>query len=136
MEEQSYELSTPFLDQEMVAEDKIPSIDGFFAKFFTYNLDLVRKHFLAIVHHFSHNQKLPKMFEHTLITLISKPKYATCLVNFWPLYLCKTFYKVIAKVLANKLKKVLWHGIHQVQSAFIKGRYIANNIVLVLEIGG
>lgn len=54
--------------------------------------------------------------------------------NFRPISLFTTFYKAIAKVLANRLKKVLPMIIHQSQTTFIKGRNIYNNIALAQEI--
>ena len=47
--------------------------------------------------------KIPKEINHTNITLISKVKSLESIVEFRPISLCK----LVAKVLANKLKTVL-----------------------------
>lgn len=58
-------------------------------------------------------------FKHTLLMFIPKSKNAFNLDDFHPISLCTTFYKTIAKLLVNRLKKVLSHHIHPTQTAFI-----------------
>lgn len=50
------------------------------------------------------------------------------------IYLYSTFYKIVAKVLANKLKPILSYIINYAQSIFIKGRDTIDNISLAHEI--
>ncbi|KAM6541640.1 hypothetical protein CsatB_006087 [Cannabis sativa] len=70
----------------------------------------------------------------TLIALIPKKQHASSLKYFWPISLCTTMYKVISKVLANRLKLVLDNIISPFQSAFISGRIIFDNILIAQEI--
>jgi hypothetical protein len=53
--------------------------------------------------------------------------------DFRPISLVGSLYKIIAKVLANRLKGVLDKVISKTQSAFIKGRQILNPILIVNE---
>ncbi|KAA3481359.1 reverse transcriptase [Gossypium australe] len=68
------------------------------------------------------------------IVLIPKVPNPTQLVNFRPISLCTVIYKVVAKAIANRLQKIIDKCIDKVQSAFVPGRLITDNVLLAYEI--
>lgn len=106
-------LVLPILDKEIIEalqsidDDKTPDNDGFTVKFLKFNWDLSSKQFLAAAHHFFSSKKLPQMYKHTLITFSPKSKHASSIADYCPISLCTTFYKVVAKILAHRLKPTL-----------------------------
>ena len=67
------------------------------------------------------------------LTLIPKEKGANSFSRFQPISLCNLSYKIITKIIANRLKKFLPRVIPENQGGFIKGRKIQDNILLVQE---
>lgn len=61
----------------------------------------------------------PSGFIHTHITLIPKKELAIKVLYFKPISLCNVIYKLIFKVIDNRLKLVLPSIIFESQSAFV-----------------
>ena len=62
-----------------------------------------------------------------------KDKDLRYLKNWRPLSLLNTDYKILTKLLANRMQKVLDEIISHDQSGYIKGRYIGENIRVISD---
>lgn len=76
----------------------------------------------------------PTSLTDTNVVLIPKCDNPEDMRDFHPISLCNVVYKIVTKVLANRLKKVLPCCISEVQSAFIEGRAILDNAMIATEI--
>lgn len=54
--------------------------------------------------------------------------------DYRPILCCNFIYKVISKILANRLKVMLPKFIAQNQSAFVKERLLMENVLLASEV--
>ena len=87
----------------------------------------------AILEFFS-NGKLLKSVNHTWITLLPKVKQVESMKQIRPIGLCSVLYKIISKILTDRLSKILPKIISPTQNGFINGRSITDNILISHEI--
>lgn len=70
----------------------------------------------------------------SFIALIPKMVDPQLLNDYRPILLIGCIYKIVAKVLANRLKKGLPFIIDERQSAFIEGRHLLHSVVIANEV--
>jgi hypothetical protein len=83
---------------------------------------------------FHGNACLPKGMCSYFLTLIPKVASPQAIGDFRPISLLGCLYKLIAKVLAARLAKVLGDLISNTQSVFLKGRQLVDGVVVVNEV--
>ncbi|KAL5781698.1 hypothetical protein ACOSP7_006727 [Xanthoceras sorbifolium] len=112
---------------------KAPGPDGlpelFFQKHWSIVGDSVSRAVLEVLNENAPMGRLGK----TVVVLIPKVKTSVRIEEFRPISLCNVLYKLIAKVLANRLKLVLDDVISPSQSAFVSSCLIMDNIVVAYQ---
>jgi hypothetical protein len=83
--------------------------------------------------HAVNNAIIPEGWNDTTIIMIPKVDNPDKVAQFCPISLCNVVYKVISKLLPNRLKVILPEIISHHQSAFVPGRLIIDNILLAYE---
>ena len=76
----------------------------------------------------------PPSVNNTNICLIPKHQKPKTIKDYRAIALCNVNYKILAGVLANRLKKLLSRIISHEQSAFVSGRPITDNVLVAFEI--
>ncbi|GJU47741.1 RNA-directed DNA polymerase, eukaryota, reverse transcriptase zinc-binding domain protein [Tanacetum coccineum] len=114
--------------------DHAPGPDGFTFKFFTSFWDLLEADVTRFVHAFFLNRSFHKGCNSSFIALIPKVSNATLVTDFRPISLIRCQYKIIGKILANRLGLVIGSCICPKQSAFIKGRNILDGPLILNEV--
>lgn len=84
--------------------------------------------------YWSETGNFPSTLNETNIVLIPKVDSPSPMRDLRPISLCNVLYKIVAKVLANRLKKLLPKCISEEQSAFVEGRSILDNVLIAFEI--
>lgn len=94
----------------------------------------MKEDLLRVMDKFYDNGKLAHGCNSSFIILIPKKDGICGLQNLRPISLIGSLYKIIAIVLANKLKQVVGKLNGESQSAFIKGHNILDSVVVLNEI--
>lgn len=114
---------------------KCPGTDGLTPEFYRKFWYLLGKPLHLLIQTNIRNAKLHSTARDGVISLLDKPdKDHLDILNWRPLSLLNTDYKIYAKVLANRLDKVLPYLIGQEQTGFMKGRSIADNLLDLFSI--
>ncbi|PKU79785.1 Putative ribonuclease H protein [Dendrobium catenatum] len=115
-------------------ENTAPRPNGFTYAFYRKSWHIIGLQVFNAVGNFFSTGSLPRGVKATAIALIPKCSHASNLSDFRPISLCNVLYKIVAKVIANRLKVTLQHIIHESQSGFIANRCSTDNIILAAEL--
>jgi hypothetical protein len=113
---------------------KSPGLDGFTVDFFKAFLDVVKYDIYGLVEDSRRSASILKSLNSTLINLIPKEYEVRTLDKFRLISLCNLVYKIISKVIANRLKPLLPLLISKEQSGFVEGRQTMDNVIQAHEI--
>ena len=114
--------------------NKSPGPDGIIVEFYKIYWNIVKNDLFDIFEISYESQELPYSQYLALIVLLYKKGLRELITNWRPISLSNTDIKIISKVLAERLKKVLPEIIETDQSGCIIGRKIGHNIRLIEDI--
>ena len=133
-------LELPFTEEEIHSAllemngDKAPGPDGFIVAFRQTCWDFVKEEIVDLFKEFYDQRSFPKSLNTTFLVLIPKKGGVEDLGDFRPISLLGGLYKLLAKVLASRLKKVLGKVVSVDQNAFVRGRQILGASLIANEV--
>lgn len=119
-----------------IDKDSVVGPDRFSSYFYQQCWDIIANDLLDAIVDFFHGADLPRGITTTTILLLPKSNNASKWSDFRLISLCNVLNKIITKILANRLAKVLPSMITDNQSGFVGGRLIRDNIFLAQELIG
>ncbi|GJS57893.1 RNA-directed DNA polymerase, eukaryota [Tanacetum coccineum] len=114
--------------------NKSPGPDEFTFEFFCKFWKTLDQDVFQAVFDFFENGHIPRGCNASFIALIPKIHDAKIVKDFWPISLIGSIYKIITKILANRLCNVLPCLISEVQSAFVSNRNILDGPFILDEL--
>eukprot|EP00253_Pinus_taeda_P009398 PITA_09398 len=114
--------------------NKAPGPDGFTVEFFQAGWNFLASDVLEVVEEARINQRTWPGINSTLLTLIPKTNQADHADGFRPIALCNVIYKIVASIMAQRLKLILPSIISPEQTGFVEGRQILDGLVVAQEV--
>ncbi|GLT87099.1 hypothetical protein SLE2022_051990 [Rubroshorea leprosula] len=113
---------------------KAPGPDGYNFSFLKFAWNSLKEDFMSFFKEFHRNGRLVSGLNSSFLTLIPKKLNAGNLKDYRPISLIGCMYKLLSKVLANRLKAVLPGIISESQSAFLGGRQLVDGVLVLNEV--
>ena len=138
-QQEAENLEIPFSEVEVHSAlmemngDKAPGPDGFTMAFWQSCWNFT-KEIMEMFKEFHEHSSFLKSLNNTFLVLIPKKGGTEDLGDFRPISLLGGLYKLLAKVLANRLKKVVGKVVSPARNAFVMGRQILDASLIVNEV--
>ncbi|PKA53843.1 Putative ribonuclease H protein [Apostasia shenzhenica] len=117
-----------------LASNRAPGIDGITGSFVKRFWSITHTDFCVAISKFFETSIMPLRWKDTLVVLLPNVQNAHYPHHFRPINLCTTAYKIVVKILVNRMKEILGPLIAKEQAAFVPDRNIADNCILAQEV--
>uniref|UniRef100_A0A803NFH1 Reverse transcriptase domain-containing protein n=1 Tax=Cannabis sativa TaxID=3483 RepID=A0A803NFH1_CANSA len=134
------ELGQPIVEEEVkkavfqMHPDKSPGPDGMTPAFYQKCWPIVKHDVIHCVRKFFEQGIFDNGCGNANVVLIPKKKNPEVMADLRPIALCNVLYKIITKVMVNRMKPFMDVVVSENQSAFIPGRLISDNVLVSFEI--
>lgn len=132
-------LEVPFSKEEIdvvvkeLPTEKAPGPDGFNTNFVKAYWDIIAPDFYALIDDFYHGRVSLQSINSSFVTLIPKIDGPASPNDYRPISLLNCSIKIITKLLANRLQKIILKLVHTNQYGFIKNRSIQDCLAWAYE---
>ncbi|CAI5458325.1 unnamed protein product [Closterium sp. Yama58-4] len=116
-----------------LANNKSPGRDGLPKELFEQNWDVLGRDFMKLARSFSDTALLPASIKEAVTILLHKKGDKDNLDNYRPITLLNFTYKILARVVADRMKQWLHLVISEEQYGFIPGRRMSDAIGIVAD---
>ncbi|KAH1046042.1 hypothetical protein J1N35_036826 [Gossypium stocksii] len=96
--------------------------------------ETVKHDLFEVMSEFFTSGKLEKSINSSFITLILKVENPIGTLDFRPICLVSSSYKIVSKVLSRRLREIVGEVVSDTQCAFIKGRQIFDGVLIANEL--
>ena len=132
-------LEAPFTKEEIdkvisqMPGDKSPGPDGFNAAFLKSCWEIIAPDFYKLIADFHEGNINMQSINYSFITLIPKKDSAAVPSDYSPISLLNCTLKIITKLLANRLQKVILSMVHENQYGFLNDRSMQDCLAWAFE---
>nr|CAN75609.1 hypothetical protein VITISV_002943 [Vitis vinifera] len=140
-EESAIWLDRPFSEEEvrmavfqLNKAEKAPGPDGFTLAIYQECWDVIKEDLMRVFFEFHTKGVINQSTNATFIAMVPKKSQTFKISDYRPISLVTSLYKIIAKVLSGRLRKVLHETIFGSQGAFVEGRQILDAVLIANEV--
>lgn len=122
-----------FRTLKLCCVDKSLGPDGWTLEFYLFFFDMLGDELTEAIEESRSKSQIPHQLNHTYITLIPKVDKPGSFDDYKPISLCNLFYKLISKIIAERIKSVLGASVSGEQFAFLPNRHISDAVGVAQE---
>ena len=133
-------LDRPFSEEEIhnvvlhLNKKKAPSPNGFTIAFSQDSWETIKDDLLRVFLEFHNNGLINQSTNATFIALVPKNSQISRILDYGPISLVTSLYKIIAKVLLGRLHKVFQDTIFLTEGVFVEGKQILDVVQIANEL--
>lgn len=132
--EKEVEFSELYEALKGMKDNKSPGVDGLSKEFYINFWDVIGTHLLEVIKEMLTIRKMCQSMREGIISLVHKKGDPKDLSNYRPITMLCVDYKIISKVITNRLTNVMPHLVGNDQTCGMRGRRISWNTSLYRDI--